>query len=344
MGAGHAHEPHLSCTTIYLHGSDLDTSGTYDIASIPPSGSGATIVTGSAWAAPTNPATSDVIASFSASAVVDAAIAQDNAVPNPNQGYHFKLLLHQASGDKYKTFWVSPCGGQTPTPTPTPTLTVTKTADASPVVSGGTIGFTITVAPEAGSFANDVSLNDPLPSGDGISWFLNPAVYAGPGTCAITGSPPSQTLSCTFGDLNDTTGSATQTAVVHVQSHTVAGTTAALSVLTLANTVTTTADDVPPASSSAQVLVTPAPPALAIAKTADASTVTAGSQVGFTIAVGNTGGVALGATLRGARRNTERPAAILRRGIVVDQPGLQRAGDLFDHRDGAQPDAELRLR
>lgn len=287
-GAGHAHEPHLDCTTVYVHGSALDASGTYDIASIPGTGSGKTIWSGKPW---TTPGSGDVLATFDPNVLVADAISQDNAVANPNQGYHFKLTLHQDSGDKYKTFWVR-CG-ETP---PSPTLGVTKTADASPIVAGNDIGFTVTVAPSAGSFANNVTLSDPLPQGDGLNWFIHPA-YSGPGTCAITGTgPAAQTLNCTIGDLGATPLAAS--ASVHLASHTVAGTTAALGATTITNTATAEADGVDPVHSTAHIVLDPAAPDLGIVKTADRATVSAGSQVGFSVTVTNAGpGVAVAVTL-----------------------------------------------
>ncbi|HEU5001648.1 MAG TPA: DUF11 domain-containing protein [Actinomycetota bacterium] len=309
-GAGHAHEPHLANTTIYLHGSDLTTSsGTFDIASIPGTGSGKTIWSGLFWATANG---TDVITQLDGAALVADAIAQDSAVANPNQGYHFKITLFQSGatpsvataatkpGDtKTKTFWVN--GSEA---SPSPSLTVTKTADAASVTSGAAVGFTITAATGASGFANDVSINDPLPSGDGLDWSISPA-YSGQGTCTITGTPPSQTLSCSIGDLNGTSVS------VHVHSSTVAGTTAALAPLTLTNEACASFDlgednageDQPQAESAghcstAQTVVDPAAPDLTIAKTADAALAPAGSLVGFTITVGNPGpGVALAVTV-----------------------------------------------
>jgi len=214
-GAGHAHEPHLSCSTIYLHGSALADGGTYTIDSIPPSGSGLEVWSGT-WSTPSS---GDVIATVSGSDLVAAAVNLDNATPNVNQGYHFKLDLSQ-EGVKHKTFWVR-CSEEPPTPT----LEVTKTADKASVVSGDNIGITITAGPDEGSFADDVALSDPLPKAAGIDWFIDPA-YTGPGTCTIGGSAPGQqTLHCSFGDLGAPENPVSAT--VHVASHTVAGTTAA---------------------------------------------------------------------------------------------------------------------
>ena len=98
-----------------------------------------------------------------------------------------------------------------------PAITITKTADASPVAAGGAVGFTVTVANSnaAGTgTATGVTISDPLPAGAGVSWSINPA-YAGHGTCTVTGSAGSQTLSCNLGDM--TRGAS---ASVHIASST----------------------------------------------------------------------------------------------------------------------------
>ena len=285
-GAGHAHEPHLSCGTIYLHGSALADGGTYTIDSIPPSGSGAQVWSGT-WSTPSS---GDVIATLSGSDLVAAAVTLDNATPNVNQGYHFKLDLSQ-EGVKHKTFWVR-CSEEPPAPT----LDVTKTADKASVVSGDDIGFTITVGPDEGSFADDVALSDPLPKEAGIDWSIDPA-YTGPGTCTIGGSAPGQqTLHCSVGDLGAPENPVSAT--VHVASHTVAGTTAAHGNITIDNTATATADDLDPVKASASIFIDPASPSLAITKTADHASVTAGDQAAFTVVVTNHGpGLASAVTL-----------------------------------------------
>lgn len=288
---GHDHVPHLDCSLIYMHGSSLDASGTYTIDSIPGTGSGKTIWSGT-W---TTPASGDVLTTVTGTALVDAAIAQDGAVANPNQGYHFKLTLVQGPGDnngdvKHKTFWVK-CG-EVP---PTPGITIVKTADAASVAPGTPIGFTVTVAVVANSFADNVTLNDPLPLAPGLNWSISPA-YAGPGTCAITGlAPAQQTLTCAFGDLGATENP--NSASVHVTSPTTVAT-APLTALTLTNTATAAADQVQPVTASATVTVNPAAPHLTIVKTADAATVLAGNAVGFDVNVANLGpGMAVSATL-----------------------------------------------
>ncbi|MGH2688261.1 MAG: hypothetical protein ACRDKW_05580 [Actinomycetota bacterium] len=277
-GSGHAHVPHLDCSTIYMHGSDLDASGTYAIESIPGTGSGMSIVSNAPWA---TPATGDVIATLHGQALVDLAVDEDDAVANPNQGYHFKLTLSQ-SGVKHKVFWVD-CG-----PAPAPALTITKTADAASVTAGAGIGFTVAVG-VAGSFAEGVVVTDPLPMGPGLDWSISPA-YAGQGTCTVVGTAPAQqTLSCNLGDLGAAADQASS-ATVHVVSPTTALTTPDGPV-TFPNTATASGDGVGPVTASAQVVVDPGPvvpaPNLTISKVPDGSV--ASGMVGFTVEVGNAG-------------------------------------------------------
>ncbi len=78
---------------------------------------------------------------------------------------------------------------------PTPLLRVVKTA-GNPVVNvGSPMSFDITVYSDGPGTAENVTLNDPLPGGVGISWATTSA------GCTITGAAPTQTLSCAFGDL-----------------------------------------------------------------------------------------------------------------------------------------------
>jgi hypothetical protein len=270
--------PHLDCTTIYMHGSELDASGTYAVDSIPGTGSGATIVSGAAW---TTPASGDVIATLDGQELVDLAVSEDDAVANSNQGYHFKLTLSQ-SGVKHKVFWIK-CG-----PAPAPSLTITKTADAASVTTGADIGFTVTIG-VAGGFAENVVVNDPLPMGTGLDWSISPA-YAGQGTCEVTGTAPAQqTLSCTVGDLGATPEQASSV-TVHLVSSTSA-LTAVSGPVTFPNTASASADGIEPITASTQVVVNPVTvepaPNLTISKVPDGGA--SAGTVGFTITVGDAG-------------------------------------------------------
>ncbi len=156
---------------------------------------------------------------------------------------------------------------------PLPDLSITKVADATPVTAGDDIGFTITVSnsndADTGT-ARNVTLNDPLPAG--VSWSISPA-YSGPGTCSIT----SNTLGCSFGDL-----AKGDSVSVHITA-----TTSAAACSTYPNTATASADNNPDVADSATIVCQK--PAISVAKTADAASVNAGEQIGFTVTISNTG-------------------------------------------------------
>src|SRR5262249_36100360 len=151
-----------------------------------------------------------------------------------------------------------------------PNLTVTKTADAPTVSAGDDIGFTITVNNSGTGVAHSATLSDPLPTGSGISWSINPA-YAGPGSCGIAAN----TLTCAFGDL-----AAGASATVHVTSAT-----GFASCKAYPNTATVNASNHPQVQASASTTVQC--PDLSITKTADATPVSAGDPIGFTVTVSN---------------------------------------------------------
>ncbi len=155
-----------------------------------------------------------------------------------------------------------------------PSLGIVKTADATPVSTGTPISFTIVVSNGGPGTATDVQITDPLPAGTGIDWTISPA-YTGPGACSITGTVGDQSLTCSLGSM-----AAEASVTVHITSVTTGG-----SAGTYPNTATVTSSNAPTQNSSATIVVQA--PALTITKTADASPVTAGTTVGFTIAVSN---------------------------------------------------------
>jgi uncharacterized repeat protein (TIGR01451 family) len=126
-----------------------------------------------------------------------------------------------------------------------PNLSVTKTADQTHVNAGSPIGYTVTMSNSSAAgtgSATNVALNDPLPAGSGVNWSISPA-YSGQGTCTITGAPPSQTLTCSLGNLSPAIS-----ASVHVSS-------SSSSAGTYVNAATLTADNNPTLSSSATIQV-----------------------------------------------------------------------------------------
>jgi uncharacterized repeat protein (TIGR01451 family) len=149
-------------------------------------------------------------------------------------------------------------------------LTLTKTADAPTVNAGQAIGYTITISNATGAAtAHGVTINDTLPVGDGIVWTITPAVTG----CSIA----SGKLTCSFGDL---AGGASRS--VHLSSPTTVASCAAYQNLA---SVASTNGDAPDASATTTVLC----PGLNLLKTADNLLVNAGSPIGFTVTVTNTG-------------------------------------------------------
>jgi uncharacterized repeat protein (TIGR01451 family) len=128
-----------------------------------------------------------------------------------------------------------------------PSMTITKTADDEEVTAGDQIGFTVTVSnsgDEGTGIARSVTLNDPLPAGEGVEWSIDPA-YEGPGTCSIDGSAPDQTLHCELGDM-----APGDSASVHVVSDTTDD-----SIGDYDNTATASATNHPPVDDSAKTTV-----------------------------------------------------------------------------------------
>jgi uncharacterized repeat protein (TIGR01451 family) len=165
-----------------------------------------------------------------------------------------------------------------------PALSIAKAADAPTVSAGTAIGFTITVnnsAAAGGGMATSVGISDPLPAGPGLNWSISPA-YSGPGTCSITGAPGSRTLNCSLADLAPGAG-----ASVHIASPT-----SFASAGSYSNTATASAGDAPSVNATAGITVQA--PALNLVKTADASTVSAGTAIGFTVTVSNNAAPGIG--------------------------------------------------
>ncbi len=166
-----------------------------------------------------------------------------------------------------------------------PALEITKNSDQNTVSAGMPIAFTVIVRNTGAGTATAVTLNDPLPGGTGVSWSINPA-YAGPGTCQITGSAPSQTLACSFGNLASGASASVR----------VASATTAASCKAYVNQASAQATN--HAQVQASETITVQCPQLALTKIADAATVSAGDAIGFTMTVTNSGaGTASGVTL-----------------------------------------------
>ncbi|TMK36025.1 MAG: DUF11 domain-containing protein [Actinobacteria bacterium] len=156
-----------------------------------------------------------------------------------------------------------------------PDLTITKTADAASVNAGSDIGFTVTLTNTGAGDATGVSINDALPGGTGVDWSIDSNTPAS--SCSITGTAPTQTLSC--GPATVASGGSI---TVHVTSHTTGG-----SCGTYDNTASFTSTNDGIGNDSASTTVNC--PNLTITKTADNASVNAGSDIGFTVTLSNTG-------------------------------------------------------
>jgi uncharacterized repeat protein (TIGR01451 family) len=156
-----------------------------------------------------------------------------------------------------------------------PNLTITKTADNASVNAGSDIGFTVTLSNAGPGSASGASINDPLPGGSGVDWSIDSNTPAN--SCSITGTAPTQTLTC--GPATIASGGSI---TVHVTSHTTGG-----SCGTYDNTASFTTTNDGTGSDSASTTVNC--PNLTITKTADAGSVNAGSDIGFTVTLSNAG-------------------------------------------------------
>ena len=165
-----------------------------------------------------------------------------------------------------------------------PVLSIVKSTSTGTVSAGSSIAYTVVVTNEGPGTANNVTISDDLPGGTGIDWSIqtNPD-----NACSITGSPPSETLSCTFTSL----------AAGASKSVTVTSATTAASCATYQNSASTSSTNGDGATSDIISIVVQCPN-LDVQKTPDAQTVSAGSAITFSIVVSNGGpGTATGVQL-----------------------------------------------
>ena len=163
-------------------------------------------------------------------------------------------------------------------------VAVSKAARPSgPVSAGDAIGFDVTVSNPGSVPATGVSVTDTLPAAVDLSWSLNPAF---PG-CAITGAVGRQQPICSLGTIN---GAGTLESI-HITSATTPADCG-----TVSNTASVSTTNGTGGSGTASVTVRC--PALSLVKTADAPTIDAGSNIGFTITASNSAARATG-TARG---------------------------------------------
>ena len=154
-------------------------------------------------------------------------------------------------------------------------VSITKTADAANVSAGSQIGFTVTLNNGSAGTATGLSVTDSLPPGTDVNWTID-AGSTSPGW-SISGSPPNQSLVYSPTTLAGNTRRArTWSAAPRVV--------VAAAIITRAS-FTTTNDGSGSDSATETVLCA----TVSISKTADAASVSAGSQIGFTVTLSNGG-------------------------------------------------------
>jgi uncharacterized repeat protein (TIGR01451 family) len=123
-------------------------------------------------------------------------------------------------------------------------LAITKVADDASVNAGDAIGFTVNATNAGPGTAAQAVIEDPLPTGKGVSWAISPA-YTGPGACVVGGTSADPVLVCELGDL-----AAGADVTVHVTSATTDASCAVYD-----NTATLLADNAPSVTASASATV-----------------------------------------------------------------------------------------
>lgn len=152
-----------------------------------------------------------------------------------------------------------------------PDIALTKVAGATPIDAGTRAAYTLTVRNDGDGAARDVVLTDALPAAPGLAWGV---ADDGGADCAIAAG----VLTCTLPELG--TG---DSLVVLVDSPTTPR-----SCRTISNSAGVTISNGDP-DATGFVPITILCPVIAVAKLADASTVNAGTGIGYTIVVTNVG-------------------------------------------------------
>jgi uncharacterized repeat protein (TIGR01451 family) len=199
----------------------------------------------------------------------------------------FTLVLHTASGltgNLVNTATVSsPTDPSTPgatdsdTANPLANLTITKDDGATTYTAGNNVSYTITVANTGPSDAQSIVLSDPLPAGTTLVSVNLPSGWS---RTDSTASGANGTITATATTLVASSGPQVFTLVLHTPSGMASN---------LVNTATVSSPT-DPMSPNASDTDTPNPLAnLAITKNDGSTTYTAGTNVGYTITVANTG-------------------------------------------------------
>ena len=185
----------------------------------------------------------------------------------------------------------SPSVGPTSIAVNCPDLAITKVADAAWVSAGDTIGYTVTISNTGQGDATGVSLTDNLPGGNAatpVTWVIDNGVGQ-PAAFTLTGAPGSQVLTLAGQPITLAPG---QSLVVHVTAATTS-----TSCATYDNSASLASTN-GASPTVGPITITVNCGDLAITKTADAPSVSAGSPIGYVVTVTNNGaGTVIGLTV-----------------------------------------------
>ena len=173
-----------------------------------------------------------------------------------------------------------------------PDVSVVKTPNNGQVNATDAASFSMVVSNGGLGAATGLVLSDPLPTG--LTWALGTVTGDTDGvTCSVSPGPGAQTLSCSDANLM-TSGQSFTVTVTTTTSASQCATypnIATVDATNESNDPSVTDDNTDPGS------ITVNCPNVKALKTADASPVNAGAQIGFTVTIQNTGtGIAYGAT------------------------------------------------
>ena len=201
---GHATEPHLVCGAVYIWAQSLsDSSGTWVIDRIPPTGSDTPLVNGT-WTYSGDQAA--LLATVTCDALHTAAQALDPSLP-ADASLH--LSLHLSDETKTKTFWVDTAGSTTSSSSTTTSSSDVSTSSTTSVVTTSTEVATTTTTDGGGT--SSATSTGTATTTTGVS---GTSTSTGASSETATSTTVAVTTSTTVGSTSsDPTGSTTSTTV-----------------------------------------------------------------------------------------------------------------------------------
>jgi uncharacterized repeat protein (TIGR01451 family) len=178
-----------------------------------------------------------------------------------------------------------------------PNVSVTKTADTATVDAGAVDGFVVTITNSGPGTATGVTLGDALPTNAAAPFAWAIASQSAGNPFALSGAAGGQTLSLAGAPITLASGASI---FVHITGATTPSGGPGFT-YTLNNTATVTVGNQPTQPPPASATQTVNSPNVSVTKTADASSILAGTAAGFTVTITNNGqGTANGLTMADA--------------------------------------------